>query len=295
MKPLTTWEPCLADMNRGVAFFDGITIEADRITDPRWERVLPILEEEQVFMCRMMDPSLREHSGAWVLDIGTGSGVFAIYAAKRGCRVVAIDISARALRFARQNARTNKIPITETEPAPGEVQFLNCSYKEMLEDGKFDFVIIAPPYNPTCEEFHPALHAEAGPLGQQCFEEQLPHVARLLKSDGTCIGNQMMVVNRAGDFDVKPLLQRHFSGWEFNYLRILPKDILVDDFLNGQYASYLNPDMNSNVDQQFQIWKCKTTSYQLIPAINFIAYRFPLPQKKWLFGEINRNIKMKYN
>ena len=47
--------------------------------------------------------------------------------------------------------------------------------------------------------------------------------------------------------------------------------------------------------QQFQIWKCKITFYQLIPAINFIAYRFPLPQKKWLFGEINRNIKMKYN
>ncbi len=47
--------------------------------------------------------------------------------------------------------------------------------------------------------------------------------------------------------------------------------------------------------QQFQIWKCKITSYQLIPAINFIAYRFPLPQKKWLFGEINRNIKTKYN
>src|SRR4051812_24008593 len=100
---LESWEPCLADYNRGVAFFDGITIEADRINDPRWDRVLPILEEEQVFMCRMMTPQLRAHPGALVLDIGTGSGVFAIQAAKLGCRVVAIDVSSRALRYARHN------------------------------------------------------------------------------------------------------------------------------------------------------------------------------------------------
>src|SRR5438105_3735427 len=97
-----TWKPCYADPERGVAFFDGITIEADSITDPRWDRVLPILEEEQIVMCRQMVPLL--WPGARVLDVGTGIGVFAIWAAAHGCHVTGIDISARALRTARQNA-----------------------------------------------------------------------------------------------------------------------------------------------------------------------------------------------
>ena len=122
MTPLTKWEPCLAGMDRDAAFFDGITIEVDRITDPRWDRVLPILEEEQVYMCRMMEPILRAKPGARVLDVGTGSGVFAIYAAKHGCRVVAIDISPRALRFARHNAKNNGIHTVDGEPGVGEVQ-----------------------------------------------------------------------------------------------------------------------------------------------------------------------------
>ena len=41
--------------------------------------------------------------------------------------------------------------------------------------------------------------------------------------------------------------------------------------------------------------KMRNTILSIKPAINFIAYRFPLPPKKWLFGKINRDIKMKYN
>lgn len=41
--------------------------------------------------------------------------------------------------------------------------------------------------------------------------------------------------------------------------------------------------------------KMQNTILSIKPAINFIAYRFPLPPKKWLFGKINRDIKMKYN
>ena len=48
------WKPCYTDPVRGVAFFDGITIEADSILDAAGDKVLPVLEEEQVFTCRQM-------------------------------------------------------------------------------------------------------------------------------------------------------------------------------------------------------------------------------------------------
>ena len=140
MHTLSKWESCLADAERGIAFFDGITIEADRITDPRWDRVLPILEEEQVFMCRMMAPLLRARPGALVLDVGTGSGVFAILAAQLGCRVVAIDTSQRAIQFARQNARNNRVTVTVSTPEPGEIQLLRQPIEEFKKSEPFDFM-----------------------------------------------------------------------------------------------------------------------------------------------------------
>ena len=106
-KEKSNWEPCFVDPYRGIAFFDDIIIETDKINDPRYDRVLPILEEEQVLMCRQMKQRLN-NLPLLALDVGTGSGVFAIYAAMYcNCKVLALDINPRALNFARCNA--NKI------------------------------------------------------------------------------------------------------------------------------------------------------------------------------------------
>lgn len=195
MIPLTHWKTCLADPRRDVAFFDiphcedGITIEADRVTNPRWDRVLPVMAEEQVFMCRMMAPLLNERKGARVLDVGTGSGIFAICAARLGSAVVAIDINPRAIDFAYSNSRKNKVPTVDDSPKPGQIQFLACDYRKLdsklpPEDLKFDIVLLNPPFNPTCPSFNPALHAKAGRLGQDCFNWRFQLSARNLKRTG---------------------------------------------------------------------------------------------------------------
>ncbi len=243
MTPLDKWEPCLAGMNRSTAFFDGITIETDRITDPRWDRVLPILEEEQVYMCRMMEPLLRAKPGAKVLDIGTGSGVFAIYAAKLGCQVVAIDVSPRALRFARYNAKMNRITVAEQEPGPGEIQLRECSFERLEYENEFDFVFLAPPYNPTCPGFVTALHADAGELGQDCFRDQLTYAGELMKPDGVCVGNQMVPANEDGALVLPDELEKSFPGGEFNYIKIISPDIRIGDFLQSQYSNFLKPQL----------------------------------------------------
>ena len=115
-KEYNKWDKCYVDITRSVAFFDAIILENDSIFDPREDRVVPILEDEQIYMCRQMLPMLEdkvkelrknENRVPLVLDVGTGGGVFAIWAAKHGCNVLAIDINPRALRTAVVNAERN--------------------------------------------------------------------------------------------------------------------------------------------------------------------------------------------
>ncbi|WP_308212362.1 methyltransferase domain-containing protein [Actinomadura madurae] len=49
--------------------------------------------------------------GARVLELGTGTGAVALAAARAGCRVVAVDVSAQAVLAARVNARMRGLPV----------------------------------------------------------------------------------------------------------------------------------------------------------------------------------------
>ena len=242
------WEPCLADRLKGISFFDGITIHTDKITDPRRDRVLPILEEEQVFMCRAMQSTLRSRPGALVLDVGTGSGVFAIYAAKMGCRVVALDISPRALRVAKENLLLNGLRLCEGPQSPdcGEIKLLlgnlaDDDWKASLGGRpEFDFVLLSPPYNPTCpEEISPAYHAEAGLLGQDKFLQQIELAPGLLTQTGVCIGNQMVLLGEK-ETDEAYWAQRvsSFEPCTVLHRRIISDSIPVSDFLKAQYRHF---------------------------------------------------------
>ena len=74
--------------------------------------------------------------GARVLDLGSGSGAVGVAAARRGCRVTAVDINPSAVRCTRINALLNQVDIDVREgdlfaPAAGE---------------RFDVVVFNPPY-----------------------------------------------------------------------------------------------------------------------------------------------------
>jgi methylase of polypeptide subunit release factors len=246
------WEPCETDPIRGVATFDGITITTDSIEDPRWDRVMPIFEEEQVFMCRQMRPLLKERLGALALDVGTGSGVFAIWAAKHGCRVIAIDITKRSLKIARKNAHGNGVTVFNSRDdlmqaqEPG-IYFLLQRVEDFAEEEenhtKFDFVFLNPPHNPTCPGVLAAAHAEAGEDGQEAFKVQVKLVPKLLKEGGCCIGFQMSLA-RNGEIEALAEIAQAFKRkCHIQFMRVLndkPADFPVKTFLQEQYAGYLN-------------------------------------------------------
>jgi len=72
-----------------------------------------------------------------VLDMCTGSGLYAIKAAKNGCRVVGVDISQKAIQVAHINARNNRC----------EVDFrVGSMYEALNKDERFDVILANLPF-----------------------------------------------------------------------------------------------------------------------------------------------------
>lgn len=77
-------------------------------------------------------------SGAAVLDMGTGSGICAVFAARQGGRVVAVDVSPAAVRCARVNAALNHLE--------GRIDVRLGDLFEPLAGRRFDVVLFNPPF-----------------------------------------------------------------------------------------------------------------------------------------------------
>lgn len=79
-----------------------------------------------------------DFQGKKVLDVGTGSGLLALFAAQKGARVTALDINPLAVQTAGENARRNGL----------ELLLLESDLLDRLSAQHFDVVLINPPYYP---------------------------------------------------------------------------------------------------------------------------------------------------
>jgi len=79
--------------------------------------------------------------GRRVADVGTGSGILALVAARGGASVTAIDINPIAVRCARANVERNALgPLVEVVESD--------VFAEVRPEAKFDLVITNPPFFP---------------------------------------------------------------------------------------------------------------------------------------------------
>lgn len=144
--------------------------------------------------------------GGTVLDLGTGSGVLALHAARTASRVVATDVSARALDYARLTTALNEM----------DVELRLGSLYDPVAGERFDRIVSNPPFVVTPR--HAAVPAytyrDAGFAGDGLVKAVVRGVADHLLPGGVAqlLGNwevhgdetaaRERVLGWAGDLDV---------------------------------------------------------------------------------------------
>jgi len=114
-----------------------------------------------------------------VLEIGTGTGLIAVYAAQRTKRVVATDINKHAIKCALKNTITNKTY---------NIELREGNLFEPIKDEKFDLILFNTPYLPTDEEekLDEELNAafDGGADGREVIDAFLGQVKDYLNEEG---------------------------------------------------------------------------------------------------------------
>jgi release factor glutamine methyltransferase len=113
-----------------------------------------------------------------VLDMGTGSGILAIVAAKLGCSVTAVDINPEALTAAKANAAIAGVKI---KPVRSDL------FERVT--GKFDLITFNPPYVRTEDSELKTADMQSrawagGKDGMQVINRFLSSVCGFLKPEG---------------------------------------------------------------------------------------------------------------
>ena len=141
--------PKFAGFIGGALAFYYRLIGKDRYDDFRLERVdgVPILVTPSVFNPKALRTGAflaahldarQVHADAEVLDMGTGSGVCALFAARHARRVVAVDINPAAVHCARSNALLNQLE--------HRIEVRHGDLFAPVVGERFDLIVFNPPF-----------------------------------------------------------------------------------------------------------------------------------------------------
>jgi release factor glutamine methyltransferase len=125
----------------------------------------------------LMAEAIEVESGDFVLDVGCGSGLLGLVAAKTAERVLSVDINPAALECTLENGRLNGASNLEIRRSD---LFSNISES-------FDIIIFNPPYLPT-EVDEPidgsSLAWDGGPSGREVIDRFLPDAPEHVNDGG---------------------------------------------------------------------------------------------------------------
>ncbi|MEX0641652.1 MAG: peptide chain release factor N(5)-glutamine methyltransferase [Pirellulales bacterium] len=153
--------------------------------------VVALLDHVKKRIEKLPIPGPEGQGGIQIADVGTGSGILAVCAAKYvpNAKVTAIDISPGALAVARRNAAKHGV---------GErIQFVESDlFQRVPPDTPFDFIVSNPPYVSTTEmeqlapdvrNHEPRLALHAGDEGTAVIAPLIEQAAERLKPGGVLL------------------------------------------------------------------------------------------------------------
>lgn len=114
------------------------------------------------------------------LDLGTGCGIQALHASRHSGRVIATDISHRALDYAKFNAALNEI---------SNVEFRQGDLYEPVSHERFDYIVSNPPFvitprGPGIPQYE---YRDGGRVGDALVAEVIAGAARRLRPGGIAL------------------------------------------------------------------------------------------------------------
>lgn len=126
---------------------------------------------------------------ASVLDLGTGCGIQAMHAARHSTRVIATDISERALDYARFNTALNGI---------AGIEFRRGSLYEPVAGERFDHIVTNPPFviTPRDADVPSYEYRDGGDIGDGLLERVVRDAAAHLTPGG--------VLQLLGNWEYRP-------------------------------------------------------------------------------------------
>jgi release factor glutamine methyltransferase len=149
--------------------------------------------------------------GKKTLDIGTGSGLIAIFTAKKGAISTAIDINPKAVATTLNNAVLNQV----------KVNVLESDLFEKLPLQQFDYLLINPPYYPKKPQNISENAFFAGEnleYFEKLFSEMKPYLGHdakvwmILSED--CDLEKISLIAKKYAFSIEKIHQRHKWGEE---------------------------------------------------------------------------------
>jgi len=185
-----------------------------------WPDVLnPVVFRSGEWLARSLKALAGAAGSGSALDMGTGSGVGAIFAAKLGYRVTAVDINPEAVRCARINALLNH--------RERQIQVFEGDLFAPVAGEKFDLILFNPPFfrgtpknlfdmawrgTDVLERFAAGLRGALTPAG---------HALILLSSDGDAAG--MLAALASEGMAIATAKRKHFGSEVMTIYDVRPR------------------------------------------------------------------------
>jgi len=161
----------------------------------------------------LLEKEVKKFAKGSVLDMGTGSGIQAVAAAKRkqAKKVLAVDIQKSVIDFCKKNVKNKKI------------KFRQSNLFKSIPKQKFDTIIFNPPYLPA-EPKLKDLTVEGGKKGFETVQRFLKSAGAYLKDDGIILLLISSLTNKA---KVEEILTENLFEFEI----LSKKHIFFEDLL----------------------------------------------------------------
>ncbi|UCB59713.1 MAG: methyltransferase [Candidatus Bathyarchaeota archaeon] len=128
----------------------------------------------------LLTENLKVNADDVVLDMGTGCGILGILAAKRAKQVTAIDFSPHAVRYAKLNAKANKVE-NKMDVRLGDL------FQPVKQDEFFTLILFNAPYLPLSPSEEKTWIGRAwagGSKGRELIDRFIADVSRHLSENG---------------------------------------------------------------------------------------------------------------